>query len=109
MLTDAERTTATYSNRFASHIVKQHQLHSLCQQRGWRYRLPGQTSTPRTIPPSSCPTSATAVEFWVEPAGGFEQAETSSAGIFLYVSYRSGPIPSHGRDGAARAGLAFRR
>ena len=41
VLTDAERETETYSNRFAAHILRQHQLQALCQQRGWRYRLQG--------------------------------------------------------------------
>lgn len=38
-LTDAERRTRTYSNRFAAHIVRQGPLHTLCQQRGWRHAL----------------------------------------------------------------------
>jgi hypothetical protein len=41
LLTDAERDTVTYSNRFAAHILKQHQFAALCQQRGWRYTLQG--------------------------------------------------------------------
>jgi hypothetical protein len=39
VLTDAELTTETYSNRFAGHILRQHQFLALCQQRGWGYRL----------------------------------------------------------------------
>ncbi len=35
VLTDAERTTHTHSNRFAGHIVQQHQFRALCQARGW--------------------------------------------------------------------------
>ena len=35
VLTDAERATDTYSNRFAGHIVQQHQFRALCQARGW--------------------------------------------------------------------------
>lgn len=41
LLTDAERQTQTYSNRFAAHILNQHQLLALCQQRGWQYSLMG--------------------------------------------------------------------
>lgn len=41
LLTDAERETATYSNRFAGHIVRQHQLAALCRERGWQFRLMG--------------------------------------------------------------------
>ena len=41
LLTEAERATGTYSNRFAAHLIKQHQFAMLCQQRGWRYTLQG--------------------------------------------------------------------
>ncbi|MEM8626168.1 MAG: DUF4132 domain-containing protein [Pseudomonadota bacterium] len=41
LLTDAERRTGTYSNRMASHLVKQHQLARLMVSRGWRYTLMG--------------------------------------------------------------------
>jgi hypothetical protein len=36
LLTPAERLTRTYSNRFAAHVLKQHQLAALCRERGWR-------------------------------------------------------------------------
>ncbi len=36
LITDAERNTRTYSNRFAGHILKQHQFNSLCALRGWK-------------------------------------------------------------------------
>jgi hypothetical protein len=41
IITDAELATETYSNRFAAHIVKQHQFAALCRARGWRYALQG--------------------------------------------------------------------
>ncbi len=41
LLTDAERETQVYSNRFAAHIIRQHQFAALCQQRGWRFDLQG--------------------------------------------------------------------
>ncbi|GLY05448.1 MULTISPECIES: DUF4132 domain-containing protein [Actinoplanes] len=37
LLTDAERATGTYSNRFAAHIVRQHRLNALLARRGWSY------------------------------------------------------------------------
>jgi len=40
-LTDAEAATASYSNRFAGHILRQHQLRALAHQGGWRYGLQG--------------------------------------------------------------------
>ena len=42
LLTDAERETATYSNRFAGHIVRQHQFSALCRERGWQFNLMGE-------------------------------------------------------------------
>ncbi len=39
LLTDAERNTRTYSNRFAAHIIRQHQFNALCAARGWKNRL----------------------------------------------------------------------
>ena len=39
LLTDAERNTDIYSNRFAAHIVKQHQFNALCGARGWKNQL----------------------------------------------------------------------
>ncbi|MFI1992933.1 DUF4132 domain-containing protein [Actinoplanes sp. NPDC020271] len=38
LLTEAERATGTYSNRFAAHIVRQHHLNALLSRRGWSYR-----------------------------------------------------------------------
>ena len=35
VVTDAERATGTYSNRFAGHILKQHQMMSLARTNGW--------------------------------------------------------------------------
>ena len=39
LLTDAERSTRTYSNRFAAHIIRQHQFNALCAARGWKNKL----------------------------------------------------------------------
>ena len=39
LLTDAERRTGTYSNRFAAHILRQHQFNALCAARGWKNKL----------------------------------------------------------------------
>lgn len=41
LLTDAEVSTRSYSNRMAGHILKQHQFNSLAKGRGWRYSLQG--------------------------------------------------------------------
>ncbi|MCU0721974.1 MAG: DUF4132 domain-containing protein, partial [Pirellula sp.] len=36
LVTDAEKKTKTYSNRFAAHILRQSQFRALAQQRGWK-------------------------------------------------------------------------
>ncbi|KAB8184607.1 DUF4132 domain-containing protein [Microbispora catharanthi] len=36
LLTPAEEATATYSNRFAGHVVGYHKLYALLKQRGWQ-------------------------------------------------------------------------
>ncbi|HEX4955265.1 MAG TPA: DUF4132 domain-containing protein [Thermoanaerobaculia bacterium] len=81
LLTEAERTTGTYSNRFAAHILRQHQLAALARERGWGYRLQGQFDS-SNWPTLVLPEHATTVEYGVEPAGD----ELSAAQIFLYVS-----------------------
>lgn len=41
LLTDAERATGDRSLRFASHVLKQGQLHALAEQRGWKQNRGG--------------------------------------------------------------------
>jgi hypothetical protein len=95
VLTDAERGTETYSNRFAAHILRQHQFSALCQQRGWRYTLQGQWDS-HNIPTLELPQWDLRVEFWVEPLA--DEAETAASGVYLHVStdqvrfYRRGEV-----------------
>lgn len=52
VLTEAERITATYSNRFANHILRQHQFHALALGRGWQDEIElmlGYGHTPTTL------------------------------------------------------------
>jgi hypothetical protein len=83
VLTDAERATATYSNRFAAHILRQHQLAALGQERRWRYRLQGMFDG-ANAPTLDLPWLDLKVEFWCE--GIEDQNNLSAAGIFRYVS-----------------------
>lgn len=82
ILTDAERQTETYSNRFAAHILKQHQFRALCQQRGWRYDLQGAWDSHNT-PELSLPAWNLSAQFWVEPAAS---EDLSEAYIYLYLA-----------------------
>jgi Domain of unknown function (DUF4132) len=99
LLTDAERATGTYSNRFAAHLIKQHQFAMLCHQRGWRYTLQGDWDSANT-PTVNLPQWDLRAEFWVEAvvegASPFERSDVSHRGVYVYLStdqvrfYRTG-------------------
>ena len=84
LLTDAERTTNTYSNRFAAHILRQHQFTALCQQRGWSYSLQGAWDSHNT-PTLQLAQHGMIVEYWVDAVGEYN-INTSGAGIFMHVA-----------------------
>ncbi len=84
ILTDAERTTNVYSNRFAAHIIRQHQFAALCQQRGWRYSLQGEWDSANT-PRLELPEWGLGVEFWVDPLTDNPDFVSESY-IYLYLS-----------------------
>jgi hypothetical protein len=88
-LTDAERQTGVYSNRFAAHLLRQHQFSALCLARGWRYRLQGEWDSANT-PTLTLPRWDLRAEFWVPPVweGGplLERADLSHMAVYLYVS-----------------------
>jgi hypothetical protein len=81
VLTDAELQTETYSNRFAAHIVHQHQFAALAQQTGWRYGLQGHFDG-HNVPIRDLPQWNLRIEYWVDIAG----EELSNAGISLYLA-----------------------
>jgi hypothetical protein len=83
LLTDAERATATYSNRFAAHILRQHQFQALCQQRGWLYRLQGAWDSHNT-PTLELPRWGWCAEFDVDGGAG-DGAPLSGHAIYLTV------------------------
>jgi len=67
VLTDAERATRTYSNRFAAHIVGQHRFRALCQARGWNCPAYGGWDSGDGRPLKRLAERGLQVEFWVEP------------------------------------------
>jgi hypothetical protein len=79
-LTDAEVQTSTYSNRFAGHILKQHQLQHLCLQRGWQYQLMG-TFDSQSTPTLTLPRWDMAVELFIDIP-----MNSNEAGIFTTVA-----------------------
>jgi len=66
ILTDAEQQTGTYSNRFAAHIIRQHQFGALAKRRGWVYRLEGPFDSINT-PFLTLANWNLGVSFWVNP------------------------------------------
>ncbi|HLK29323.1 MAG TPA: DUF4132 domain-containing protein [Puia sp.] len=82
IITDAELNTDTYSNRFAAHILRQHQFAALCKQRGWQYHLMGQWDSHNT--------PVIKLDKWNIRAQYFVDADwqgtANPAGIFSYIS-----------------------
>jgi hypothetical protein len=86
ILTDAERETTTYSNRFAGHIVRQHQFSALCRERGWQFKLMGNWDS-HNNPQLEIPQYNLRAEFDVE---FFEDGEVS--GHMVYTAIRTGRV-----------------
>ena len=86
LLTDAELTTRTYSNRFAAHIIKQHQFNALCAARGWKNSL--RLMVDDEYPPATreLPAWGLRTEFWIEGIGENYGADTTEAGTYLYLA-----------------------
>ncbi|MCX5361260.1 DUF4132 domain-containing protein [Streptomyces sp. NBC_00124] len=83
LLTDAERATGTYSNRFAAHFLRQHQFHSLAAVRGWRNKL--RLSVDDEAPPAirELPQWGLRAEYWIEGDGGEHYEDITESGSFL--------------------------
>lgn len=87
LLTEAEQTTATYSNRFAAHVLKQPQYHAMCQQRGWRDHLRMMNAWEPDPSVKPLPPWNLRAEFWVTGIGeDYAPDLTTDAGAHLYVS-----------------------
>jgi hypothetical protein len=80
VLTDAERATEIYSNRFAAHILRQHQMNALCQARGWRYTLQGAWDQEQSVPTLHLPQREISAEFWVDYASD----DYLESGVYIY-------------------------
>lgn len=85
LLTDAERQTAVYSNRFAAHLLRQHQFQALCRERGWTYRLQSPQFDSANTPTLSLPRLGIVAEFLVNGADDIEDGATA-AGMFRYLT-----------------------
>lgn len=87
ILTDAERQTETYSNRFAAHILRQHQFSALCQARGWQYTLQGNWNG-SSSPTLDLPLWDLQADFWVATIreGESDQEIMSYSGVYLHIT-----------------------
>ena len=86
LLTDAERNTGTYSNRYAAHIIRQHQFNALCSARGWKNRL--RLMVDDSYPPAckELPNWGLRAEFWVEGIGDGYGDDTNESGVYLRLA-----------------------
>jgi hypothetical protein len=82
LLTDAERNTHVYSNRYAAHVLRQHQFNSLCAIRGWKNSL--RLMVDSEYPPArkELPQWGLRAEYWIEGIGD----HTNATGTFLYLA-----------------------
>lgn len=87
LITDAERQTGTYSNRFAAHVLRQHVFAALCEERGWTYRLMGQWDSHNT-PTLELPEFGLQVNYDVD----FPRDESEVSGHHVYLLIRTGPV-----------------
>ena len=86
LLTDAELNTRIYSNRYAAHVLKQHQFNALCTLRGWKNKL--RLMVDDEYPPTTLnlPLWGLRSEFWVEGLGTDYGNDTNDSGVFHYLS-----------------------
>ncbi len=86
VVTDAERATGTYSNRFAGHILKQHQMMALARAKGWtvthRIWADVENDAPTHLVLAE---HGLVAEFWTEGAGG-DDPEVTDAQAYLYLT-----------------------
>ncbi|HEY0627999.1 MAG TPA: DUF4132 domain-containing protein [Sphingomicrobium sp.] len=82
VLTDAERQTRVYSNRFAAHILRQHQFRALCQARGWQYVLMGDWDG-WNVPTLSLSEQGLRVEYQVET---IDDGQRSESGVSMHLA-----------------------
>jgi hypothetical protein len=106
LVTPAELGTDTYSNRFAGHILKQHQMVALARLNGWNITHRIAADAPNDAPTHLViPAYGLVAEYWTEAAGG-DGAEFNDAGAYLYLStdqlrfYKIADSPARARSTA---------
>jgi hypothetical protein len=108
LLTVAEEKTGFYSNRYAAHVLRQHQFHALAAIRGWRNKL--RMMVDDTFPPAvrDLPAWGLRAEFWVEGIGHDYLADTNESGTYLRIGtdqvrfYPLGTVDNRAQAGSGR-------
>ncbi|MDA0563605.1 DUF4132 domain-containing protein [Streptomonospora sp. S1-112] len=88
LLTDAERRTRTYSNRFAGHILRQYPFRSLAAERGWRDPRLRICHHDHAYPPAmrDLPEWGIRAEYWVRGDGALDTALTTDSGAYALLA-----------------------
>ena len=76
-MTDSDRRTRTYTNRFAAQILRQNRLYEVCRQNGWTYALQGLRDS-FNVPTLNLEGWSISAELWVEPVDAESQGEQTS-------------------------------
>jgi hypothetical protein len=85
-ITDAERLTATYSNRFAGHVLRQHQFNALCGARRWKNRLRLMVDDFYAPATRELPACGLRAEFWIEGIGQDFGVDSNDSGVYLRLA-----------------------
>jgi hypothetical protein len=85
-ITVAEQDTRTYSNRFAAHILRQHQFHALAAQRGWRNQLRFMAEDYNPPPTRHLPQWGIRAEFRISGLRGDIATHGTESGAFRYIA-----------------------
>jgi len=83
LLTPAEQETGTYSNRFAAHVLRQHQMAALARARGWTYALQGAWDAPDECATLTLTRYGLTASFFVERP--WDAEDWNDAGVFNHV------------------------
>lgn len=87
LLTEAERQTGVYSNRFAAHVIRQHQFNALCGQRSWKNQLRIMADMECHAPRRDLGAWGLRAEFWVEGIGDdYVEEYVLESGAFRYLT-----------------------
>lgn len=108
LLTDAEKTTGVYSNRFASHILKQHSFNALCGARGWKNQLRLEVDADYNPARRHLPVWDLRAEFWIDGARGASGHDINDVGTYLYLTtdqVRFYPLGAAGNKAHAMGGI----